>query len=186
MHSVRFELTHPKISELESDALDHSATNALTTQATVFLLSGVAGAVCRTCPSASSSPCDAVASKPELDKTAFLDVLSTKVLPVGHVRDLILVIVIVFIPKIGGGGSGVQWSKWWCSFWSTTTTRSTSTISPTDASLPAASAFDSRWTIKDAFTACANTDLVYTPKDSNTTIKSLDDLHTYCRLKRQQ
>ncbi len=28
MHSVRFELTHPKISELESDALDHSATNA--------------------------------------------------------------------------------------------------------------------------------------------------------------
>ncbi len=29
MHSVRFELTHPKISELESDALDHSATNAL-------------------------------------------------------------------------------------------------------------------------------------------------------------
>ncbi len=29
MHSVRFELTHPKISELESDALDHSATNAI-------------------------------------------------------------------------------------------------------------------------------------------------------------
>ena len=28
MHPVRFELTHPKILELESSALDHSATNA--------------------------------------------------------------------------------------------------------------------------------------------------------------